>query len=344
MLGFENLPGQGGVLMLGNHISWLDWAMVQIACPRPVRFVMHREIYQRWYLKWFLDLFGVIPIAGGHSKQALEQINQLLRDGEVVCLFPEGSISRNTQLRGDVIVAFGKPLPIETPAHALKSHVFELSIDAWEQHTRTLDPIPLAWLRTAKRRGGDLCLADAQGDTTLSGYKTMTGVIAFSRLIEKRSPESNIGILLPTSSAGAITNMATLLRGKTVINLNYTATQTALHSAVGKAAIKTVYTSRRFLKKLQQKGIDLSEALAQVEVIYLEDLKEEIGGFTKLLIMTASILLPARLLFALFGQPIRLEQPAAILFSSGSEGEPKGVVLSHRNIMANGLRCPRHPS
>lgn len=381
VLGFENLPGQGGVLMLGNHISWLDWAMVQIACPRPVRFVMHREIYQRWYLKWFLDLFGVIPIAGGHSKQALEQINQLLRDGEVVCLFPEGSISRNgqlgefkrgyekavegvdgvilpfylrglwgsrfsrsseklqqgrnTQLRGDVIVAFGKPLPIDTPAHTLKSHVFELSIDAWEQHTRTLDPIPLAWLRTAKRRGGDLCLADAQGDTTLSGYKTMTGVIAFSRLIEKHSPESNIGILLPTSSAGAITNMATLLRGKTVINLNYTATQIALHSAVRKAAIKTIYTSRRFLKKLQQKGIDLSEALAQAEVIYLEDLKEEINGFTKLLIMTASILLPARLLFTLFGQPIKLEQPAAILFSSGSEGEPKGVVLSHRNIMAN---------
>ncbi len=44
VLGFDNLPSQGGVLMLGNHISWLDWAMVQIACPRPVRFVMHRAI------------------------------------------------------------------------------------------------------------------------------------------------------------------------------------------------------------------------------------------------------------------------------------------------------------
>ncbi|MCU7918113.1 MAG: acyl-[ACP]--phospholipid O-acyltransferase [Candidatus Thiodiazotropha sp. (ex Epidulcina cf. delphinae)] len=381
VLGFENLPGQGGVLLLGNHISWLDWAMIQIACPRPVRFVMHREIYQRWYLRWFLDLFGVIPIAGGHSKQALEQINQLLRDGEVVCLFPEGSISRNGQLgefkhgyekavegvegvilpfylrglwgsrfsrsseklrqerntglRGDVIVAFGRPLPMKTPAHELKHHVFELSIDAWEQHTRGLDPIPLAWLRTAKRRGNERCLADAQGDTTLSGYKTMTGVIAFSRLIGQRSPESNIGLLLPTSSAGAITNMAALLRGKTVVNLNYTATLTALQSAVRKADIKTIYTSRRFLKKLQQKRIDLSELLAQVTVFHLEDLKEEISGFSKLLIMASSILLPARLLYTLFGRSIELEQPAAILFSSGSEGEPKGVVLSHRNIMAN---------
>ena len=51
VMGFDNLPAEGGVLLLGNHISWLDWAMVQIACPRPVRFVMYRGIYQRWYLK-----------------------------------------------------------------------------------------------------------------------------------------------------------------------------------------------------------------------------------------------------------------------------------------------------
>ena len=381
VLGFDNLPGQGGVLMLGNHISWLDWAMIQIACPRPVRFVMHRAIYQRWYLKWFLDLFGVIPIAGGHSKEALQKINALLKAGEVVCLFPEGSISRNGQLgefkkgyervvdgvdgvilpfylrglwgsrfsrsserlqenrntglRGQVIVAFGKPLPLETPAHELKRHVFDLSIDTWEHYTHTLDPIPLAWMRTAKRRGTDLCLADAQGGTPLSCYKTLTGVIAFSRLIGRRSPEQNIGLLLPTSSAGIITNMAVLLRGKTVVNLNYTASLPALLSAVEKAQIRTLYTSSRFIKKLGQRGVDLSELLERVQVVYLEELKDEISGFSKLALLTASALLPARLLYALFGTPVDLQQPAAILFSSGSEGEPKGVVLSHRNIMAN---------
>ena len=98
IVGFDNLPARGGVLMLGNHISWLDWAMVQIASPRPVRFVMHQSYYQRWYLKWFLDFFGVIPIAGGQSKEALERITRLLNAGEVVCLFPEGAISRNGQL------------------------------------------------------------------------------------------------------------------------------------------------------------------------------------------------------------------------------------------------------
>ena len=381
VLGFENLPGTGGVLMLGNHISWLDWAMIQIACPRPVRFVMHRAIYQRWYLKGFMDFFGVIPIAAGQSKEALQQINALLRAGEVVCLFPEGAISRsgqlgefkhgyertvegvegiilpfylrglwgsrfsrsseklqeirNTRLRGDVIVAFGKPLPMDTPADELKRRVLELSIDTWEHHTQTLDPIPLAWLRSAKRCGSELCLADASATTTLSGYKTLTAVLAFSRLIHQRSQEQNIGLLLPTSSPGIITNMAALLLGKTVVNLNYTASLPSLMAAVEKAEIGSLYTSRRFIKKLEQRGIDLNELLDRVQVHYLEDLKDAIGTFTRLSLLVSAVLLPARVLYTLFGRRARIDQPAAILFSSGSEGEPKGVVLSHRNIMAN---------
>ncbi|WP_275099377.1 acyl-[ACP]--phospholipid O-acyltransferase [Sedimenticola hydrogenitrophicus] len=381
VIGFKNLPAQGGVLLLGNHISWLDWAMVQIACPRPVRFVMERSIYQRWYIKWFLDLFGVVPIARGQSKEALETINALLRAGEVVCLFPEGAISRNGQLgefkrgyercvegvegvilpfylrglwgsrfsrsskklqelrnsglRSNVIVAFGKPLPMTTPADALKQQVFELSIDSWEQYTQGLDSIPLAWMRSAKRMGAKTCLRDAQGGMPLTGHKVLTGVIGLSRLIRKRSPEQHIGLLLPASSAGVMTNLAALLRGKTVINLNYTASTEAMLAAVEKAEIRSLYTSSRFIRKLQQRGIDLEPLLSRVEVHHLEEMKEAITPAAKLLLMTASTLLPARLLFALFGKPVDIRQPAAILFSSGSEGDPKGVVLSHHNIMAN---------
>ena len=381
VLGFNNLPSQGGVLMLGNHISWLDWAIIQIACPRQVRFVMHREIYQRWYLKWFLDAFGVVPIASGYSKAALQQINELLKAGKVVCLFPEGSISRNGQLgefksgyertvegvdgvilpfylrglwgsrfsrsseklqekrssrmRRDVIVAFGKPLAMQTPAHELKQHVFDLSIDAWDKYTKTLEPIPLAWIRAAKQTGRSLSIADAGPGTSLTGYKMLTAVLAFSHLINKRSPEQNLGLLLPTSTAGVLTNMATLLLGKTVVNLNYTANLSALLSAVDKAEIKSIYSSKRFLNKLQQRGINLDELLAKVEVHYLEDMKDEISTFSKVSFMILSALLPAKLLYRLFGKQRDIEQPAAILFSSGSEGEPKGVMLSHRNIMAN---------
>ncbi len=93
--GMRHVPAQGGVLLLGNHISWIDWAIVQLACPRPVRFVMLASIYQKWYLRRFLRLMGAIPIAQGASAQSsLERVAAALDAGEVVCLFPEGTISR----------------------------------------------------------------------------------------------------------------------------------------------------------------------------------------------------------------------------------------------------------
>jgi len=97
--GMKNIPEQGGVLLLGNHISWIDWAIVQLACPRPVRFVMIKSIYERWYLNWFFKLFGCVPISQGvESRRSLDIVTELLDKGQVVCLFPEGGISRNGQL------------------------------------------------------------------------------------------------------------------------------------------------------------------------------------------------------------------------------------------------------
>jgi acyl-[acyl-carrier-protein]-phospholipid O-acyltransferase/long-chain-fatty-acid--[acyl-carrier-protein] ligase len=97
--GMKNIPGQGGVLLLGNHISFIDWAIVQIASPRPVRFVMLRSIYELWYLNWFFKLNGCIPIEPGpSSEEALKTIAGLLDNGEVVCLFPEGAITHTGEL------------------------------------------------------------------------------------------------------------------------------------------------------------------------------------------------------------------------------------------------------
>ncbi len=98
VLGFNQLPESGAVLLLGNHISWIDWALVQTACPRPIRFVMERGLYERWYLNWFLRMFDVIPIAAGRSREAFQQVARALDNGEVVCIFAEGTISRNGQL------------------------------------------------------------------------------------------------------------------------------------------------------------------------------------------------------------------------------------------------------
>lgn len=380
VLGLKNMPESGGVLLLGNHISWIDWAIVQMASPRPVRFVMERSIYERWYLKRFLDFFGVVPISRGSSKNALSTITQLLNKGQVVCLFPEGTISRSGQLakfqrgyeiatteasgiilpfylrglwgswfsrssdklktiRGnsvkrDIIVSFGAPLSIDTPVDVLKKRIIELSVDSWQRYTESLQNIPHAWLDTVKRMGAEPAVVDTPGEP-LSYDKFASATFAFSKLIRRKSPEHNVGLLLPTSSAGAIANMAVLLSGKTLVNLNFTASKEALITAVEKAELKSIYSSRKFLQKLEKKEIDITSLLERVKIHYMEDMNEEISKGSLVINLVLIKILPVWLLEYLYFNAVDMDDTAAILFSSGSEGEPKGVMLSHRNIMAN---------
>jgi acyl-[acyl-carrier-protein]-phospholipid O-acyltransferase / long-chain-fatty-acid--[acyl-carrier-protein] ligase len=381
VIGLKNMPAQGGVLMLGNHVSWIDWAMVQLASPRPVRFVMERWIYERWYLRWFLDFFGVVPISRASSRQAIQTIAQLIDAGEVVCLFPEGTLSKNGQLsefkrgfelsaraagsgvilpfyqRGlwgsrfsyaggklrtnrrqgrarEVIVAFGSPLPLESSAERVKQAVFELSVTSWHAYVETLPTLSAAWLATAKRDPKALAIVDSAG-TALNNRRLLTAVALFARRIRQLAPEPAIGLLLPASSAGAIANLAALLAGKTVVNLNYTASAEALRAGVEQAGVRHVITADRFLRKLEQRGIDPTGALPGVTLHPMEGLRARIGRVEALLTLGLTSLLPAAAIGRLFGHPSRPDDTAAILFSSGSEGTPKGVELTHRNILAN---------
>ncbi len=380
VLGFEKLPASGGILLLGNHISWIDWALVQIASPRQLHFVIERNYYERWYLKGFLDLFGVVPINSGGAAASLETINGLLKEGKAVCLFPEGAISRTGQLgelkRGyeraikdtnakiipfylhglwgsrfsratgffrasrqsgfkrDIIVAFGDALPATTSADELKRRIFDLSFHSWQDYSHRIPPIPLRWLQTAKRMKFRMAATDAIGKP-LSHYKFITAVLRFSKLIKKNSPEQNIGILVPASVGGAITNMAVLSLGKTVVNLNFTASVVAMQGAVKSADIQTIYTSKKFLKKLQQRGIHITQIFPDTQLVYLEDFRQQIPKSKMLLTLLAVMLLPTKILQWLYLKPIDKEATAAILFSSGSEGTPKGIELSHRNLAAN---------
>lgn len=381
--GFKNMPERGGVLLLGNHISWIDWAIIQIASPRPIRFVMLKSIYERWYLRGFFRLFGVVPISQGAGAQSsLEVIAQLLQKGQVVCLFPEGTISRTghfaefrpgyeracalvddsvvivpfylrglwgsqfsrsstrlkqwrgSGLRRDLIVAFGPAISKSTSVDVLKRRVFDLSIHSWEEYVADLPTLAQAWLTAAKKVGNTLAIADSMA-APLSGTQSITAVSALARRIGQHSAEQNVGLLLPTSSVGALTNMAALCAGKTVINLNYSASADAFAHALQLAEIKTVYTSRRFSEKLQQKGAAISDCLNGVKLIYLEDLHAQIGKGELVWRWLAAQLLPAWALKKLWLTRTSPDSSAAILFSSGSEGLPKGVMLSHRNILAN---------
>jgi len=381
VLGLQNVPSSGGVLMLGNHVSYLDWAVVQMASPRRIRFVMARTYYGRWYLQWFLDFFGVIPISRGASKGALEAVEQYLNQGEVVAIFPEGAVSRNGQLgvfhtgferavknadavivpfylRGlwgsiysfaspqhremsrlkmtrDVTVCFGKPMSKATTAPEVKKAVLQLSIYAWQHYTESLKPVHVQWLKTAKKMRSKPSLIDFDG-TMFSHYQVLTTAIVLSQATKKRSStEQNIGLLLPTSSAGIIANLAVLMLGKTVVNLNYTASQENLDSALAQSEIKTIITSERFLTRLEGKGFPVSELVGGKKVLYLETIRSSLSSLSKAKAYLAARVLPAFLVRILYFKKTSLDAVAAILFSSGSEGVPKGITLTHRNIVGN---------
>lgn len=146
------------------------------------------------------------------------------------------------------------------------------------------------------------------------------------------APGEAVGILLPNSNAAAITFLALQAYGRVPAMLNFTAGQRGLHAACETGRIKRIYTSRKFIE-----AADLGEVVAHLEqvatVIPLEDLRGEIGTGAKLLGMLQAYF-PRRAHHAAAGR-IDCQQPACLLFTSGSEGLPKGVVLSHANLLAN---------
>src|SRR5438552_12330240 len=106
--GRENLP-PGGFLLLPNHITWVDAIVLLLACPRPIRFIIDEGFYQNRFLHPVLRTVGCIPITSRRAKNAMRFAAEKIRAGEIVCLFPEGQLTRSGTLlrlrRGYEIVA-----------------------------------------------------------------------------------------------------------------------------------------------------------------------------------------------------------------------------------------------
>ena len=96
-VGLKNLPS-GGFLLLPNHISWVDAVLLQVACPRPIRYIIDASIYRNRVLHLIFRTLQCIPIDSRHSRNAIREAAERIAKGEIVCLFPEGQLTRSGTL------------------------------------------------------------------------------------------------------------------------------------------------------------------------------------------------------------------------------------------------------
>ena len=196
--------------------------------------------------------------------------------------------------------------------------------------------LPRAFVDTARSNWSKVGMVDSTGVSLTYGSSLIRSLALGRALARELGPEPYVGLMVPPSVAGAVTNIALLMMGKIPINLNYSASQAVIDAATDQAGIKHVVTSRKVIEKvhLTPKGT----------LLYLEDMPPKVGKLDKLWAAAVAKVVPQSLLGSFLPglKAEKLDATATVMFTSGSTGEPKGVVLSHGNILGNVHQMRHH--
>jgi acyl-[acyl-carrier-protein]-phospholipid O-acyltransferase/long-chain-fatty-acid--[acyl-carrier-protein] ligase len=372
------LPQAERLLIVANHQSFLDAAVLWVLLPRDTVWIVHSQVIQLALFRWVLK-HAEYRIIDTTNPFALKGAIELIEAGRPVIIFPEGRVTvTGTMMKvydGTAFVAAKSqaaiaPIWIDGAVHArgFTRMAGDFPVKWFPKVRVTFHPlrsIPMPDAPTGKirrRRAGDAMLRllqeirvesrpsrsihDAFLDAVAfhgrrramledsTGAKMNYGAmlrasLALGRLASRLTAENeSVGVMMPNSCAtlGLVFGLLGMRRLPAMIN--FTSGVEGIQGAIRAARIRTILTSRAFLERARLQSV--IDRLVDVRIVCLEDLRPTFTLADKLWLVLYAMRFPrAATLRA------RPEEPAAVLFTSGSEGKPKGVVLSHASILAN---------